>query len=556
MKLFKNIIPGAWFMAFACICGTAKAQQQNDTDKVLTARQESIIPIAAYAATGNQAYLSQALNNGLDVGLPVNDIKEILVQLYAYAGFPRSLNAIGTLEKVVNDRQHSGINDAAGNTPAATRFIPSKFAFGKKVQTKLTGTTNIGAPQKYVPVIDTFLKEHLFADIFGRDNLDYQHREIATISALASMDGTAAQLRSHLQVGRNVGLSEQQLRRVAFLISTKVGWREGSTVTSILPELFNTTTADIIKTKNGMTMEKVTFPQQNITVAGHLFLPKQFDRHKRYPAILVGHPAGGVKEQTAGLYAEKLAEQGYITLAFDASYQGESGGEPRFLEDPAVRTEDYRAATDYLSNHPSVDPDRIGVLGICAGGGFAIKAAQTEHRLKAVATVSMVDLGQLRREGLKGMLKPQLQQRLDEVGKQRTREAQGAPIKYVNYVFNSREEIPAGATGMYQEGYDYYRTPRGQHPNSQNKYVFTSLDKLMAFTALDHVAMISPRPLLLIIGQEADSRYFSDDAFARAAAPKELFEVPGASHIDMYDRPEYVPQAVKKLSDFFGQYLK
>ncbi|NML39181.1 alpha/beta fold hydrolase [Chitinophaga sp. G-6-1-13] len=555
MKLFNDISVIALFMAFVGMCGSANAQQPADTAKILTGKQESIIPIAAYAATGNQSLLNHALNNGLDAGLSMNEAKEILVQLYAYAGFPRSLNAIGTLEKVVSGRKQNGINDVAGNTPAAVNFIPSKFAFGKDVQTKLTGTTDIGAPQKYVPVIDTFLKEHLFADIFGRDNLDYQSREIATISALAGMSGTAAQLRAHLNVGRNVGFTEQQLRRIAFLISTKVGWREGNAVVNMLNEMFNTA-ADTVKTQNGVAVEKVTFPNQNITVVGNLFLPQHFDRHKRYPAILVGHPAGGVKEQTAGLYAQKLAEQGYVTLAFDASYQGESGGEPRFLEDPAVRTEDYRAATDYLSNHPSVNPDRIGVLGICAGGGFAIKAAQTEHRLKAVATVSMVDLGQLRREGLNGVLKPQMQQRLDEVGKQRTREANGEPVKYVNYVFNTREEIPAGATGMYREGYEYYRTPRGQHPNSQNKYIFTSLDKLMAFTALDHVEMISPRPLLLIIGKEADSRYFSDEAFARAAAPKELFEVPGASHIDMYDRPEYVPQAVKKLDNFFKHYLK
>jgi fermentation-respiration switch protein FrsA (DUF1100 family) len=209
-----------------------------------------------------------------------------------------------------------------------------------------------------------------------------------------------------------------------------------------------------------------------------------------------------------------------------------------------------------MSLHPSVDANRIGVLGICAGGGFAIKAAQTEHRLKAVATVSMVDLGQLRREGLGGVLKSQMQQRLDEVAKQRTREANGEAIRYVNYVFNSAGEVPAGATGMYKEGYEYYRTPRGQHPNSQNQYVFTSLDKLMNFTALDQVEMIAPRPLLLIVGSNADSRYFSDNAYAKAGKPSELFEVKGATHIDMYDKPQYVTPAVQKLAEFFGNNLK
>ena len=307
--------------------------------------------------------------------------------------------------------------------------------------------------------------------------------------------------------------------------------------------------------EQGTTIQRVTFPNRNITIAGNLHLPKNFDTSKKYAAIIVGHPAGGVKEQTAGLYAKKLAEQGYIALAFDASYQGESGGEPRYLEDPAIRVEDFRAAADYLSIHTSVDANKIGVLAICGGGGFAIKAAQTDHRLKAVATISMVDLGQLRRDGLNGTLKSQMQQRLDDVAKQRIIEANGGEIKYANYVPISLEAIPKNAPRMYQEGYEYYRTERGQHPNSVNKYVFTSLDKLMNFTALDHVEMISPRPLLLITGSKSDTRYFSEEAYTKANEPKELFEVQGASHVDMYDVPEYVQQAVNKLTDFFSKNL-
>lgn len=529
---------------------------QMSNDNALTAKQESIVPIAAYLAIGEQVYLKTALEQGFNAGLSVNEIKEVLVQLYAYAGFPRSLNAISTLENVVRERKAKGINDPEGKAAATVSFNPSKFNYGKDVQTKLTGSTATGMPQRFVPIIDTFLKEHLFADVFSRDILDYKTREIATISALASMNGLQSQLKSHLNVGRNTGLLEVQLRRIAFLIATKVGWQQGNTVSGYLDSLFKTASGQMLTTNNGVNVEKVTFPNRKIAVAGNMFYPKGFEKGKKYPAILVGHPAGGVKEQTAGIYAQKLAEQGFITLAFDASYQGESGGEPRFLEDPAIRVEDFRAATDFLSIHTSVDPNRIGVLGICAGGGFAIKAAETEHRLKAIATVSMVDLGQLRREGLAGVLKPQMQQRLDSVAKQRIREANGEPVKYVNYVFNTSQEIPAGATGMYKEGYDYYRTPRGQHPNSQNKYVFTSLDKLMNFTALDHVEMIAPRPLLLIVGQNADSRYFSDDTYERAAGQKELFEIAGASHIDLYDKPAYVPQAVKKLSDFFNKHLK
>lgn len=532
------------------------AQQTMNTNKPLNVKQQSIIAIAAYAAKGDLVQLQKALNEGLDAGLTVNETKEVLIQLYAYTGFPRSLNSINTLEAVINECKQKGINDIAGKESSKENFKNGKFEYGKDVQTQLTGTTVTGAPQKFVPVIDTFLKEHLFADIFGRDILDFQTREIATISALASMSGTESQLQAHINVGKNVGLTELQLRNLAFIISTKIGWQEGSSTTKFIEKMFNSSDNTITATVNGVNIQKVTFPNRNIAVVGNLFLPKSFDYRKKYPAIIVGHPAGGVKEQTAGMYAAKLAEQGFITLAFDASYQGESGGEPRFLEDPSIRVEDFRAATDYLSTHPSVDENKIGVLGICAGGGFAIKAAQTEHRIKAVATVSMVDLGQLRREGLGGVLKSQMQQRLDAVGKQRTKETNGEPVRYVNYVFNSPEEIPANATGMYKEGYEYYRTPRGRHPNSQNKYVFTSLDKLMNFTALDNVEMISPRPLLMIVGSKADSRYFSDNAYAKAGKPSELFEVKGATHIDMYDKPQYVTPAVQKLKDFFEQHLK
>lgn len=322
-----------------------------------------------------------------------------------------------------------------------------------------------------------------------------------------------------------------------------------------LPAQIKLNTNYMTTSDQGTTIQRVTFPNRDITIVGNLHLPKDFDKNKKYSAIIVGHPAGGVKEQTAGLYAQKLAEQGFVALAFDASYQGESGGEPRYLEDPAVRVEDFRAAADYLSIHTSVDANKIGVLAICGGGGFAIKAAQTDQRLKAVATISMVDLGQLRRDGLNGMLKPQMQQRLKEVGEQRIIEAKGGPVKYGNYVPISLEAIPENAPIMYREGYEYYRTKRGQHPNSANKYVFTSLDKLMDFTALDHVEMISPRPLLLITGEKSDTRYFSEEAYTKANEPKELFEVQGASHVAMYDVPEYVQQAVKKLTNFFNRNL-
>lgn len=215
------------------------AQKSMNTIQPLDNKQQSIIPISAFTANGNQEKLSQSLNNGLNAGLSINEIKEILVQLYAYAGFPRSLNAISTLETVVNNRKKNGIKDDEGKTPDKETFKNGRFEYGKDVQTKLTGSTSSGSAQKFVPVIDTFLKEHLFADIFSRNNLDYQSREIATISALASLGGTEAQLLSHLKVGKNIGLTVEQLRSLAFILSTKVGRQEGSLATKNIDKVFN-----------------------------------------------------------------------------------------------------------------------------------------------------------------------------------------------------------------------------------------------------------------------------------------------------------------------------
>jgi fermentation-respiration switch protein FrsA (DUF1100 family)/alkylhydroperoxidase/carboxymuconolactone decarboxylase family protein YurZ len=554
---------------------TADDRHKTLPEKGLNCKEESIVSIAVYTAKGDQGYLKNALSKGLDAGLTINEITEVLVQLYAYTGFPRSLNALHSFIDVLKERKQKGIKDELGKTTTPLPANKTRLQLGTEIQTRLVGQPVKGAVYEFAPAIDQFLKEHLFADIFGRDNLDFKTREIATIAALAGLGGAENQLRSHFAVGMYNGLTEEQVNQIITLIRAYAGAKEGETASRVFQTVLtqkqsnssektavpDTRSATEVPKGDGVYVEKVFFPNRtvpksDINISANLFLPPGFDKAKKYPAILIGHPAGGVKEQTAGLYARKLAEQGYITLAFDASYQGESGGEPRFLEDPSIRVEDFSTATDFLSLHASVDADRIGVLGICAGGGFAIKAAQTEHRLKAVATVSMVDLGQLRREGLGGVLKSRMQERLDEVGRQRTKEANGGPVKYVNYVFNSPADIPANATGMYREGYDYYRTPRGQHPNSQNKYVFTSLDKLMNFTALDHVEMISPRPLLMIVGSEADSRYFSDNTYAKAGKPSELFEVKGATHIDMYDKPQYVEPAVKKLVDFFGKNLK
>ena len=192
-----------------------------------------------------------------------------------------------------------------------------------------------------------------------------------------------------------------------------------------------------------VTVQKVSFPHGTHQVVGNLFLPPGFDETKKYAAFPVTHPFGGVKEQTSGLYARHLAEQGFITLAYDASHYGESGGEPRLYEVPGDRVEDIRCAVDYLSNQPQVDPDRIGALGICAGGGYTVNAAQTEYRIKAVATISAFDVGSARREGVpRGLITyEQRVQRLEEIGAQRSREARGEPLRMINFVPASADEI-------------------------------------------------------------------------------------------------------------------
>ncbi|MDR1376626.1 MAG: alpha/beta hydrolase [Synergistaceae bacterium] len=319
------------------------------------------------------------------------------------------------------------------------------------------------------------------------------------------------------------------------------------------------TTAEPLALENGVHVQKVHFPKRQIDIAGNLFTPSDYDATKKYSAIVVTHPNGGVKEQTAGLYAQKLAEKGFIALAYDASYQGESGGEPRFTEDPFSRIEDIRCATDFLTNYPSVES--VGALGICAGGGYTVHAAETEARLKAVAVVSPVDTGRARREGISSTppdaktLDERRIRILEETAQQRTIEAAGGEPRYIGYVPNSLEEIQPGMTGMFVEGYEYYRTPRGAHPRSQNLSLFSNQDKMFEYTAMDHVDWISPRPLLLIAGSEAETLYFSQEAHNMAKDPKELFIIEGASHMDLYDKEEYVPEVVEKLVDFFGKNL-
>lgn len=316
------------------------------------------------------------------------------------------------------------------------------------------------------------------------------------------------------------------------------------------------TPATVAQGANAVGAVKVSFKNGAVTMAGNLYLPPNHDRSRKYPAVVVTHPWGGVKEQTSGLYAQKLAEKGFVTLAFDASHYGESGGEPRDLESPADRVQDIRSAIGYLSNLPQVDADRIGALGICAGGGYTLDEVQTNLRVKAVAGVVSYDIGAATREGIEGVPVSR-QDRLDllaSVGRQLNKEAGGEPV-LVEQLIPGRDKWTDATPNFFREAYDYYLTPRGAHPGARNRYVVTSPGLHMAYFPFSQMDAISPRPLLLIAGGKAETLKFSQDAFDKARQPKELMVIPGASHFDLYDKPQYVTPAVARLADFFGKNL-
>lgn len=300
-------------------------------------------------------------------------------------------------------------------------------------------------------------------------------------------------------------------------------------------------------------MKKVNFKSNNLNVVANMYFPENFDKNNQYPAIVVNHPAGGVKEQTAGLYAERLATLGYVTMAYDASYQGESEGQPHNLENPSSRVEDVRAAVDYFNTLDFIDDSRIGALGICAGGGYTIKAAQTEKRIKAVVGISAADIGQNFRKGWTGNQdEKDINPLLEQVAEQRKAEANGAPQKLVGFV---PEEPTEDMDQETKDGWEYYRTPRAQHERSINQFPFISFDRIIEFTAFDLVDKLLTQPVLFIAGSEAGTLWQSENAYERALEPKDIHIVKGANHFDMYDKEPFVTEAVEKMNSFYGQYL-
>ena len=305
-------------------------------------------------------------------------------------------------------------------------------------------------------------------------------------------------------------------------------------------------------------MEPVTFRNGDVDVAGHLHLPADVDDRVPRPAVVCVHPGSSVKEQTAGIYAARLAEAGYVALAFDATCQGESGGEPRYAEEPAARVEDVRCAVDFLTTLPAVDERRIGVLGICAGGGYAVHAAMTDHRIAAVGTVVATNAARAFREG-DG--EPDfLRRTLRAVGEARTREARGGESVIVPWTPAGRDEaVAAGVTdGDMLEAIDYYRTPRGEHERANNRLRLRSMASLVAFDAFHLLEDLLVQPLQVIVGDrvgEFGSYLDGRELHRRAPGEKDLLVVEGAGHYDLYDRPQYVDQAVERLVAFYGTHL-
>ncbi|MGG6264327.1 alpha/beta hydrolase [Leptolyngbya sp. AN03gr2] len=305
-------------------------------------------------------------------------------------------------------------------------------------------------------------------------------------------------------------------------------------------------------------MQKITFRNQyNMQVAGNLFIPKDLDQNTQNPAIIVGHPMGAVKEQSSNLYAQKLAEQGFVTLSLDLSFWGESEGQPRNVVSPDIYAEDFSAAVDFLGTRPFVDRNRIGALGICGSGSFVISAAKIDPRMKAIATVSMYDMGAANRNGLRhSTTLEQRKQAIAAAAQQRYAEFTGGETQYTGGTVHQLNE---NSTAIEREFYDFYRTPRGEYtpkgslPKLTTHPTLTSNVKFMNFYPFDDIETISPRPMLFITGDNAHSREFSEDAYKRAAEPKDLYIVPNAGHVDLYDRVNLIPW--DKLVSFFNQHL-
>lgn len=312
------------------------------------------------------------------------------------------------------------------------------------------------------------------------------------------------------------------------------------------------------KVSSHIAIYKVTFKNQyNMDVAGHLFMPENFSRNEKHPAIIVGHPMGAVKEQSADLYASKMAGKGYVTLAIDLSFWGESAGEPRNAVAPDIYAEDFSAAVDFLGTRSFVDKNRIGIIGVCGSGSFVISAAKIDPRMKAIATVSMYDMGAANRNALNHSQSIEQRKKIiAEAAEQRYVEFTGGKTQYTS---GTVHKLDKDTHPIQREFYDFYRTSRGEYtpkgssPELTTHPTLSSNTKFMNFYPFNDIETISPRPMLFITGDQAHSKEFSEKAYQLAAEPKELYYVPNAGHVDLYDNTQLIP--FEKLEIFFQKNL-
>jgi fermentation-respiration switch protein FrsA (DUF1100 family) len=309
----------------------------------------------------------------------------------------------------------------------------------------------------------------------------------------------------------------------------------------------------------------VKYKLNGLDISANVYTPANYDAKKKYPAIVVAHPNGGVKEQVAGLYAQRLAEKGYITIAADAAYQGGSGGKPRNVDKPRYRIEDIHGMADFITRYAGVDVARLGLLGICGGGGYSLAAAQTDKRFKSIATVSMFNSGRVRRNGYVDSQRDTIQERLQQASAARaeevtggdiaarTHEMTGGNVLYAGDANLTDEQIAKLPFDLYRQGYHYYWKTHA-HPGSTFKYTMSSLLDLMRWDATDQIELIQ-QPLMMIAGSKADSLYMTEDAFAKATGTKdkEMFKIDGATHIETYWVPKYVEAAIDKLTGFYAR---
>lgn len=288
-----------------------------------------------------------------------------------------------------------------------------------------------------------------------------------------------------------------------------------------------------------------------LSVVGELYHEKSLDLKKRHPALVIGAPYGGVKEQGPCVYGDELAKKGFVVLTFDQSFMGESEGFPRNLSSPGIFVENFSAAVDFLGMQTFVDREKIGAVGICGSGGFALSAAQCDTRIKAVATMSMYDMNAAVRGN---MDKEELQAAKERLSKQRWTDAENGYPEYVpSFPKYPIDTVPADIPEPDAEWMRFYAVKRGHHPNAGGGFTTTSELTMMNFPLLSYIDEISPRPVLFVVGDRAHSRFFSDAAYDAAAEPKEMYVVGDAEHIDLYDRTDRIP--FEKLAEFFNIYL-